>query len=295
MATPTDTTSAIGRPDPTAEWQSVLSAPRSDAERARIAAALELADATLHAATQGDRPLIRSVYLTRDALMAGSAFSRVALMWHRVLTDTDAFARSRASEGDTCRFDPDAVRTWLTGSHPSGDGTVAEALNIGADFDIYGFDKWVRISNLLAQAQDAGVFGVPDHTVGVLHLAGERGFVDRHRVTLDTPRHAVLCSDDLDTADLMTEHLDGVDAAVHVLEQVARAADRLLHQRAILADVAWPTPSRDPEQAARPGPEPARPHRVGNAFGPLRLDTPTAPARSGHTEPSTESGVRRNR
>jgi hypothetical protein len=192
-------------------------------------------------------------------------------MWHRVLTDTDAFARSRASDATTCRFDPHAARTWLTSPHSSGDGTVADALHIGTDFDIYGFDKWVRISNLLAQAQEADVFGVPDHAVGVLHLAGEHGYVDRHRVTLHTPQHAVLCSDDLDTADLMTEHLEGVDAAVHVLEQVALAADRLLYQRAVLADVAWPTP---PEQHVAAAPTPQSSH--SKAFRPLATVNPDA-------------------
>src|SRR4051794_39250715 len=59
-----------------------------------------------------------------------------------------------------CRFDPDAIRAWLTGANPSGKGTVGEVLRIGDDFDIYGFDKWVRISDLLAAAQTAGVFGL---------------------------------------------------------------------------------------------------------------------------------------
>ncbi|MDT5027814.1 MAG: hypothetical protein QOE61_4240, partial [Micromonosporaceae bacterium] len=56
MTTPTDTTRATRSVDPAAEWQNILRAPRSDAAQARIEAAMDLADATVHAATRDHRP-----------------------------------------------------------------------------------------------------------------------------------------------------------------------------------------------------------------------------------------------
>jgi hypothetical protein len=261
MATPTNPTRDTDGHHPDIAWQNILREAGSDAEPGRVEAAMALAEDTVQRATGA---ITGSADVFHGELAAISALSRVALMWHRVLTDTDAFARSRASNATTCRFEPDEIRAWLTGTSPDSDATVAQSLRIGVDFDIYGFDKWERISNLVAQAQQAGVYGVADHTVDVLHLAGERGYVDRHRVTLNTPQHAVLCSDDLDTGDLFGDRY-GVDAAIHVLDQVARAADRLLYQRAVLADVAWPTPDKA-APAQRPSP--------GKAFVPLATVKP---------------------
>jgi hypothetical protein len=154
------------------------------------------------------------------------------------------------------------VRAWLTGPDPDGADTVAAALGIGDDFDVYGFDKHLRLDALLAAAQGADVFGVPDHQVAVIHLAGDHGYLDRHRITLTTPQHLVLCSPDLDTADLLTEHLGGVDAAVHALRAAAAYTDGLLHQRALLAD-------RRTDRAAPPGRAVA-----GQAFRPLGAAAP---------------------
>jgi hypothetical protein len=264
------------RDEAVTRWEAILRATdRTPAEQARVQAAYELADATLHAAVR-DRVPTRFADPARQAFHNDRTWHRIALMWHQVLTDTQAFARARGSDATACRFDPTAARAWLTGPHPDGDGSVADVLGIGDDFDLSGFHKWPRITQLIAAAQTANVFGVADHTVSVLHLAGDHGYVDRHRITLTTPHHGVLCSDDLDTADLLTDHLSGVDAAVHLLEQAAQTADRLLYQRALLADVAWPAPAqgrdREPTAASttRTGPQP----RPGKAFRPLAEDNP---------------------
>jgi hypothetical protein len=153
------------------------------------------------------------------------------------------------------RFDADHVRTWLT--QPADPATVAEQLGIGADFDIYGFHRWQRITNLVAAAQAADLFGPPGHVVEILHLAGEHGFVDRHRLTLTTPQLGLLwCSPDIDTIDLLTDELAGVDAAVHLLGAAAEITDTLLHHSQAIT-------------VARHGP------RAGHAFPPLTRINPT--------------------
>jgi hypothetical protein len=170
-----------------------------------------------------------------------------------------------------------AGRTWLTSTPAGGEGTVADTLGIVDDFDIYGFDMWVRISDLLAAAQAVGVFGVAGHTVAILHLAGEHGFVDRHRVTLTTPGWAVLCSDDLDTVELLTDHLSGVDAAIYLLAQATHVTEALLHQRARLAQTDWPAPTANVDRAG-PRTGPARAQRgPRQAFRPLAVDTQVTP------------------
>jgi hypothetical protein len=154
------------------------------------------------------------------------------------------------------RFDADHVRTWLT--QPTDTDTIAQQLGIGDDFDIYGFHRWQRITNLVTAAQAADLFGPPGHVVEILHLAGEHGFVDRHRITLTTAQPGLMwCSPDIDSVDLLTDHLTGVDAAVHLLGAAAEITDTLLHQ----AETVRP---------ARNTP------RVGQAFPPLTRITPTA-------------------
>ena len=201
---------------------------------------------------------------------------------------------SAGSQPDlACRFDPDATRAWLTRADLSGNGTVAEALRIVDDFDIYGFDRWVRISDLLAAAQTVGVFGLDNASIGVLHLAGERGFVNAHRFTLTTAGYGVLCSAELDTLDLLTDHLSGVDAAVHLLAQAAHIADALLHQRARLAHLD-PARSTDVNTPTTDTTRRVRQPRTVRAFRPLAID-PQRPAPPAAPAPDTAAATTRRR
>jgi hypothetical protein len=149
-------------------------------------------------------------------------------------------------------------------------------LGIGPDFDIYGFQRWQRITDLVTAAQDAGVFGIPDHAVAVLHLAGDHGFVDAHRVALTTPQCVVLCTEPIDTADLLTDRLCGIDAAVHLLTAVAGHATRLLEQARPLAATGAPAA------------------RTGRAFPSLRIDRDAAP-RKPFAHLSSAAATRRRR
>ena len=248
--------------DPVARWQAVVDkADATPPEQARVRVALDLADSAVRAATDPGRLRTRFADPVRDVFAADHTHTRIAALWYQVLTEADSFAHSPAT---ACRFDPGVVRGWLTGPDPAGADTVAAALGIGDDFDVYGFDKHLRLDALLAAAQAGDVFGVPDHQVNVIHLAGDHGYLDRHRITLTTPQQGVLCSPDLDTADLLTEHLCGVDAAVHVLGAAAKHTDALLHQRSLLADSA----RRLTDRAGAP-----RRALAGKAFVPLNAAT----------------------
>jgi hypothetical protein len=129
--------------------------------------------------------------------------------------------------GSTGRYDPAAARTWLTSPSTEPGRTVADTLAIDDGFHLSGFHKWPRINALVAAAQHAHLLGGRWHTLHVLHVAGDDGFAHHHRVTLTLPDQRVLCSPALDTADLFTDHLTGVDAAVHLLTVVAHTADQL--------------------------------------------------------------------
>ena len=202
------------------------------------------------------------------------------------------------NEGDIsgvgCRFDPAATRAWLSSTRPDAGAdaaaTVAQVLHIDDEFDLSGFHKWTRINNLLAAAQDDGVFGVPGHTIGVLHLADDRGIVDQHRITLDTPHFGVLCSVGFDTVALLTDSLSGVEAAVHLLAHTAKATDTLLYQRAQLAQVDWPTPIVVPAPST---PRPAPVHGPARAFRPLGLAEQTTAAQTPLPDNATVAPRRR--
>jgi hypothetical protein len=185
----------------------------------------------------------------------------------------------------TCRFDAETIRAWLASDHPGTDTTVAESLGIGADFDIYGFERWTRIAGLLTEAQASGVFGFDNASIGVLHLAGERGFVNAHRIILQTPGRPTMCSDELDTLDLLTEHLYGADAAVHLLAHTARTAD-VLHQDLALLHQPEPLQLTTVDT-------PTRPLRSARAFRPLAID-PQPLARLDPTTPRQAPGRRRS-
>ena len=163
-----------------------------------------------------------------------------------------------------CRFDAEAIQTWLASDRTEVECTVADSLGIGADFDIYGFERWARITDVLAHAQASGVFGFDHARIGVLHLAGEGGFVNAHRIILHTPGQPTVCSDEMDTVELLTDHLSGADAAVHLLAQTAQTADALAHQLALLHD---PKPTELPTVDPR-----THPLGSGRPFRPLATD-----------------------
>ena len=251
--------------DPVARWQAVLAnRDASPAEQARVRTALERADAAMRSATDTARLRARFADPVRDVFTADHTRARIAALWYQVLTDA---RRVRPQPGHRLPVRPrNRAGVADHAPDPAGADTIAAGLGIGDDFDIYGFDKHQRLDALLAAAQAADLFGVADHHIHVIHLAGEHGYLDRHRITLTTPQHAVLCSPDLDTADLLTDHLCGVDAAVHALGAAAVHTDRLLDQRAQLATVATRSANHNHRLVA------AR-SLTGKAFPPLLAST----------------------
>jgi hypothetical protein len=246
-------------------WPSHAVVTPPDQERIRVAAAL--ADATLHAATHA-RHSARDVHHSVPA--AELARGAVTDLWYEALTAVDAFTRVHVASAAVCQFDAKAVEMWLLSPDPSHPHhTVAQTL-LDEDFDLYGFDKHVRLDALLAAAQHMGLFGVADHHVDLIHLAGRHAYLDRHRVTLTTPGHGVLCGPDLDTAHLLPEGLSGVGAAVHALHVTAEETGRLLTQRTLLADLTEPVPDLTTSTDRRC--DITRP-RSGRAFLPLHAPT----------------------
>src|SRR5262245_4398198 len=126
--TPVELSAAV---DATQRWNTLLALETTDAaEQTRLHIAGKLADAAVAGAARAGwlRPQ-RSAAL--DPLNASEAWSRIALLWHQVLIDVDAFTTARANANAACHFDPGEVRAWLERS----DGEVAVGDNLlGADF-----------------------------------------------------------------------------------------------------------------------------------------------------------------
>lgn len=125
-----------------------------------------------------------------------------------------------------CRADPDVITVWLTtpgmyGHDPAV--TVADVLEVAGQFDGTDVIAYPALQDLLIEAQDAGVWGVPDHRVNV-HYVIDRdeqfdGFLLVTRPQANTGRG--LASGLLSDHDLADTHLTGVEAATDVLVNAA--------------------------------------------------------------------------
>ena len=85
----------------------------------------------------------------------------------------------------------DRVQAWL--ASPSTDpGFTTQSVAGVWDFDAtFAADGAHNAVNLVEQAQQAGVFGIPGHHIALLHVPGdEHAEQDGFLVTVDTPSRA---------------------------------------------------------------------------------------------------------
>lgn len=310
--------------DPVTRWQHIVESLSDDPDmRARLEVVARFADATVAAAA--GRGWLRPPVPPSGAPGAdvGAAWAQVALAWYDVLTDVETRAKP---DGPAlrCRADAAMLREWLhrpdtpadspdvdlDGASPVSDEapTVAQGLGLD-DFDLYAFGKLARVTRLLQAAQDAGVFGVDGHRIAILHHASDRGHADEHYVLVTTPLRGTLCSPPVDTVELLSAHLSGVDAAVHVLTVIAEKVEQTLDQHSDVAHALWPAarptstrPSNPPRHPAEippidaTAPDPPPRDRTGKArpFRPLAVGAESLPVPdTARPTTSTRNGRRR--
>ena len=206
-------------------------------------------------------------------VLTAEMWARIGLAAAHYLVASGAYAHLDAHEPWRCPVDEVRLRSWLTAlSDLPGfsEFTVAETWNIDDDFTWDAEGIGARMATLLEQAQRAGVYGVPDHTITIRQVTTDDPDAEllvEHQITLETPSGAVLASPPI-PADHLTDSFSGVDAAVAVLTNTAVIVNELLAVQERLI----PTPRTA-----------GRPHRTFTGLdlsqpvaGPAAIDNPPA-------------------
>jgi hypothetical protein len=143
------------------------------------------------------------------------------------------------------------------------------------------------VTMLISQAQDAGVFGIPDHRVNLWRYFGDGTFPEHtYSLTARPPHGPGIISSLIGADEVLSPGRDPVDAIVGVLQRVAALANGLLTARNTGQAT---TPQAHRGRSGKPPPVPSgvEGHMVGargRAFP--ALDPHPKPAASADLPPS---------
>jgi hypothetical protein len=149
-----------------------------------------------------------------------------------------------------CAADPQRLHAWLTAASDLpgfSDVSVADTWGIDDEFtwDMPGIGA--RMATLVEQAQQAGVFGVPGHTIRLRQVTTDDPDADpliEHQVTLHLPSGATLAGHLMPADHLTGDDTSGVTAAIEVLTNTATVVNELLDAARRLATPPAPAPHR---------------------------------------------------
>jgi hypothetical protein len=251
-------TNPVNTHDPVAAWQRLyLEAPQAaPSVAAAVSAAFRLADQVWRQVA-ADRALDAR---TRAAVTGDARWASTALGAYQHLTDTRAYAHLDVPAPLRCWQDPAVLRSWLTSRSDLpgfGHTTLAQSWNIDDDFSWDAEGVGARMGTLIAQAQRAGVFGIPGYTIGLAQVTTDDPDADpvvEHQVTLTTASGAVLVSAPMPADHLTDDALYGVDAALAVFANTAPVVDELLaaERGLVLAGIDVTAVPAPPPRADRP-------------------------------------------
>jgi hypothetical protein len=253
------------------EWRALRDAAADEQQRACLTAAARQADRVWILLHNGELGPATDVLPPRSL-----QWHRLALAFHGVLGDSDAYAHLAHTRPRACAAAEPVIAQWLNSRDPQDqaeDGTVATRLGIGDAFHRVNTDTQVAyLSTLVTAAQEAGVFGVPDHWVDIVMAAGSEGLV---RAVVDGPDGPALASATISLTELIGTTGDGIVAATAALHRIAEIITDLFSQ---FSQAVWHSPP------PRPAP--------GGAFPELRVDRDGVAPRPTAANPESDRGGR---
>jgi hypothetical protein len=230
------------------EWRALRDAAADEQQHACLAAAARQADRVWILLHNGELGPATDVLPAR-----GHQWHRLALAFHGVLRDSGAYAHLAHTRPRACAAAEPVIAQWLNSGdpqNPAEDGTVAMRLGIGDAFHRVNADTQVAyLSTLVSAAQEAGVFGVPEHWVDVVMAAGSEGMI---RAVVDGPDGPALASSPIPLAELIGTTGDGIVAATAALHRIAETVTDLFSQ---FSQAVWHSPPPHPAPG-RAFPEP---------------------------------------
>jgi hypothetical protein len=263
--------------NPSTAWAELRESARTDDERACVAAAERQADRVWIALHTGRL----SVSVETTTVPARNAdWYRLALSAYDVMHGSGAYRHLGQLHPRACAAAEPILAAWLNGPSPSerdGPGraadTVAESLGIGhAIHHINSETQVAHLSTVVNAAQDAGMFGVPDHRVDLVTCSATSGTGTAVRVVIDGTWGAAHASKPLELDTLLSSGRTGVDAITTALRRIADVATEVFANQ---ARHVWEAPPADPSLDRVDNP-------TSRAFPDLRL-----PPRSARLDEST--------
>jgi hypothetical protein len=258
---------------------------------AQIADATRNADARLrHATPHADAHA--------PTMRGDDAWCQIACETYTRLHDAAAYGHRRPGGEPVCYADEDIIRAWLDAPWVPVDErlpTMLHAHGLDLRFDPDRQPAAASVTMLVSQAQDAGVFGIPDHRINLWRYFGDGTFPEHtYRVTVRPPDGPGITSSLIGADELPSPGRDPVAVIVGVLQGVADVANELLNASSTgqaAAVQAHRLRSGEPPPAP-PVPRGVEGHTVGTrgqAFPPLGLHrTPAASAELPPSPPGPE-------
>ncbi|MDT5027810.1 MAG: hypothetical protein QOE61_4236, partial [Micromonosporaceae bacterium] len=219
-----------------------------------------------------------------------AAWCQMACDTYTMLRDAGAYWHMRPGSEPVCYADGHIIRAWLDAPWvPVGDQpqTMLHAHGLDLRFDPDRQPEAASVTMLISQAQDAGVFGIPDHRVNLWRYFGDGTFPEHtYSLTARPPHGPGIISSLIGADEVLSPGRDPVDAIVGVLQRVASLANGLLTARNTGQAT---TPQAHRGRSGKPPPVPSgvEGHMVGargRAFP--ALDPHPKPAASADLPPS---------
>jgi hypothetical protein len=273
----------VAADDATSRWSLIIRGSGQDSPRhtrqgwSWIADAIRSADRVINDAAKD-----RAGRVAASAIRGDTSWCRAAVAAYDSVRAANAYGHPEPAAQGECYADEHIIRAWLDGPWvPVGDRlqTVAQVTGSDVEFRPGRLPDAAAVTTLVGLAQDAGVFGIPDHRVSLWRFFGD-GSLPEHtfKVSVRPPDRPTMTSSLIGADQLLRPAREPVATIVHMLQGVAAVANQLL---AAQESPKFHPPQTDFQRGAAP--PPTQPgvegHVVGarsRPFPALRLDNTNA-------------------